>query len=117
VIDNVDDALEEQRRQQEEQAAIARGHELRSIIDFGLQVEQFLDTEIGKRLLRDATEERLRLTESYILLNPDIPKEREQMSDIRFRVHVLNAWQEFFEQYIRAGNAAQEQFRTAEIPD
>ena len=71
--------------------------------------------KLEEELLTDT--ERTRLTEQYILLNPEVPKEKVEMSDIRHRVLVLNCWQEFFEQYIKDGRSAQEQFKELDIAE
>lgn len=117
MIDNVDDALEQARQQAEFEAELAIGRELTAAIDFGLSVQQFLDGPIGRKLLADATRERLTLTEKYILLNPELPEDAKQMRDMRHRVMVLNCWQEFFERYISEGNEAEARLRAMEQPD
>ena len=116
-IDNVEDALQEQAAAREEQEAIARGHALRNVIDLGFQVLQFLDSDLGKRLEHDARAERVALTEKYVLLDPEDPKDKVEMQAMRFRINVLNAWQEFFHSYVKAGEDAQTQFLELEQPD
>jgi hypothetical protein len=116
-FDNLDDALEQQRVEREQAEAEARVHTLSKIIDLGFAVQQFIDGELGRRLEKDARLERIELTERYVMLDPDDPAELKEMRTIRFRINVLNAWQEFFATYIRNGEAARQQLGETEQTD
>jgi hypothetical protein len=112
-FDNVEDALEQQREEQERAESAARVRNWQRIIDLGFMAQQFIDSELGRIMEADARAERLKLTEQHVLLDPDDPSDLKLMRDIRFRVSVLNCWQEFLKSYVQNGQAAQTQYQEA----
>jgi hypothetical protein len=110
-FDNIDDALEQQREEQERADAAARARNWQRTIDLGFMAQQFIDSELGRIMEADARAERIKLTEQHVLLDPDNPEDLKQMRDIRFRVSVLNCWQEFLKSYVQNGQAAQTQYQ------
>lgn len=86
---------------------LVHGQELKAAIEFGLQIQQFLDGEIGQRLLRDSEVLRLGLMEALVLVEDDTAKAR----DIRRRIGVLDHWQDFFSVYIEEGKKAEVEFQ------
>jgi hypothetical protein len=91
-----------------------RHHDLLREIDFGLQIQQFLDNEIGQRLLRDSQEEERALMEEGVRLNPDDPETLPRRREIYHRIGVLDHWQSLFASYINAGKAAEKLYHEAE---
>lgn len=104
-MDPEDESLEFERDQQERDEK--RGRELLSTIDFGLQVQAFLDGEIGRQILSDSEERVLDLMKAIVDLDPDKRDDRDQIRHIRQKIGILNHWQDAFAGYILAGRQAE----------
>jgi len=91
-----------------------RGQELLSTIDFGLQVQSFLDSKVGQRILADAEKETQGLYRALADLDPDKPDDRDHMRNIRQRIGILSHWQDAFAGYILAGRQAELEYQEGE---
>lgn len=101
-----------------EQEIVARNIEAREnarllerAIDFGFQVQAFLDGPIGQRLLHDAATEREELVAMLIALDPDNESERERIRKVRFEIKVIDHWQTWLGRYTREGANAAVQYQ------
>ena len=83
-----------------------RGQELRAAIDLGLRVQEFNDSQLGQRLIRDSEAERLSLMEDLVKCD-----EGDDARKIRQRIGVLDHWQNLFAAYIEAGKKAEVEFQ------
>jgi hypothetical protein len=106
-MDNIEDALEEQRLASERADQQARLHEKLTVIDFGLQVRQFAEGPIGQQLAADAERDKLQLLHELANLDPDDREERKTMHQIRHKLGVIAQWQEWLGAYVKAGEAAE----------
>jgi hypothetical protein len=91
-----------------------RGHDLLKTVEFGLQVEDFIEGPIGLRLIADSDEERAALMEEAVHVDTDTPDGLARHRAIRHRVAVLDHWQNLFASYINEGVAAQKQYQEGE---
>jgi len=91
-----------------------RGQELLRTIDFGIQVQAFLDSEIGQRILTDAEQQAQGLYRALADLDPDKQEDRDQMRHIRQRLGILSYWQDAFAGYILAGRQAELEYQETE---
>ncbi len=73
-------------------------------VDFGLQVQKFLDGPIGRRILDDAEAE-LKEIASALFVERDVTKIRE----FQERAQVLQHWQDAFGSYIITGKNAEKE--------
>jgi hypothetical protein len=109
-MDPEDESLEFERDQyqrDQQERDEKRGRELLSTIDFGLQVQAFLDGEIGQQILKDAEEQVLDLMKALVDLDPEKREDRDQIRHIRQKIGILNHWQDAFAGYILAGRQAE----------
>lgn len=98
----------------QQQEAERERNQLFATVDFGLRVRQLLDSPIGRRMLADSTREKERVKDALVLCDEGTEEGRSQARELRMEFHALNRWQVFFDEYIRAGDAAEAQLREIE---
>jgi hypothetical protein len=114
LIDNVDDALEEQELARLAAEQQRRVHSLLKRVDFGLQVQQFLDGEIGQRILVDTERETLALLKRRAELDPRIPEQTAEWQALGDQLGIHAHWQDAFARYIADGRAAETELHEGE---
>jgi len=93
---------------------LRRQEQLRTI-EFGQQVQKFLDSKIGQRILSDAEHELKELVDELLVLSVDdqLPRIRELMA----RAAILQHWQDAFGRYIIDGRNAEKEMAGDEAID
>lgn len=81
-----------------------RARDLVSAVDLGLAVRQLLDTEVGKRLIRDAEEQRSELVEKLIQAPAH---DLNAVSRLQAEIWSIDWWQLAFARYIQNGVQAE----------
>lgn len=87
---------------------LRRQEQLRTI-EFGQQVQKFLDSRIGQRILSDAEDELKDLTNELLELNVDEVEGRNRIRQILARAAVLQHWQQCFGRYIIDGRNSEKE--------
>lgn len=86
-----------------------RRHQLLRDIDFGSQVQKFLDGPIGQRILLDCEIEQKALVNALLGFNLDVSEQRDEARVVMARLGVLRFWQNKFGEYIIAGRNAEKE--------
>lgn len=89
-----------------------RGQELLRDIDFGLRVQEFLDSPLGKRLDQDSEELRSTLMEALVECDVDDNAGRAEARAIRMKIAAIDHWKHFFAGYIEVGKKAEVEYET-----
>lgn len=82
------------------------GRELHRAIDFGFQVEAFIQGEIGQYLIKRADEAVAEAVEELKVADPALP---DGIRAIQMRIHVAERIQYWLAEAIQSGQAAQDE--------
>lgn len=98
-----------------ERKALERAHELRRVIDFGIQVQALLETPVVRRIIEDCDTERMALMEESVRVDVSTAEGERRHNVIRQRVAVIDLWQTCFARYITEGHDAEAAFIEGEL--
>ena len=110
-MSDLDQSQDIYQREAQRNEEIRRQQQLRTI-EFGQQVQKFLDGPIGQRILGDAEAELKDIANDLF-----IAKELDLIRQLQARAAVLRNWQDAFAQYIIDGRNAEKEMAGDEAID